>query len=145
MRLLLPLLLALLASGCCIRGVTSVHNVTGRDISLTVVREGGHDETLPLRPGASVLIDEFTAFRPTAYVVTDGGFRYTFSDISAVQLLPPRYVSSSRFTSDVPCKRTTRWVAVVPKDELWAARFGHPTDEQPLPFPLHPSKKEIVR
>jgi len=145
MRLLLPVLLALLTGGCCIRSVTSVHNVTGRDISLTVVRDGGHDETLSLRSDASVLIDEFTSGRPTAFVVADSGFRYTFADISAMQQLPSRYVNSSRFTSDFPCKRITRWIAFVPKDELWAARFGRPTDEQPHPFPLQPSKKENVR
>lgn len=142
MRLLLPLLLALLTGGCCIRSVTSVHNVTGRDVSVTVVREGGRDETLALKSDGSILIDEFNRGRPTAFVVTDSGFRYTFADISAVQQLPSRYVSSSRFTSDFPCKRITRWVALVPKDELWAARFGDPTDAQPQPFPLGPSKKE---
>jgi hypothetical protein len=141
----MPLLLALLASGCCIRSVTSVHNVTGRDVNLTVVRERGQDETLMLRPHASVLIDEFASSRPSAFVITDSGFRYTFADISAVQELPSRYVSSSRFTSDFPCKRITRWIAIVPKDELWAARFGDPTGAQPKPFPLRPSKKESAR
>ena len=141
----MPLLLAMLASGCCIRSVTSVHNVTGRDVGLTVIREGAHAETLTLGPGASVLIDEFTSGRPSAFIFADAGFSYTFTDISAVQQLPSRYVSSSRFTSDFPCKRVTRWVALVPKDELWAARFGDPTDAQPQPFPLRPSKKESVR
>jgi hypothetical protein len=145
MRLLMPLFLAVLANGCCIRSVTSVHNVTGWDVSLTVIREGAHPETLALGSDASVLIDEFTSGRPTAFVFTDGKFSYTFTDISAVQQLPSRYVSSSRFTSDFPCKRITRWIALVPKDELWAARFGDPTDAQPQPFPLRPSKKESVR
>ena len=144
-RLLLPLLLVLLVSGCCTRSVTGVHNSTGRDVDLTVVREGEHDKTLALRSDASVLIDEFAGSRPTAFVVTDGGFRYTFADISAAQQLPSHYVSSSRFTSDFPCRRITRWIAIVPKDELWAARFGDPTDAQPKPFPLYPSKKESVR
>jgi hypothetical protein len=125
--------------------VTSVHNVTGSDVSLTVIREGAHAETFALRPDASVLIDEFAGGKPIAFVLADAGFSYTFNDISAVQQLPSPYVSSSRFTSDFPCKRITRSVALIRKGELWAAKFGDPTDAQPKPFPLRPSKKETLR
>jgi hypothetical protein len=145
MTSLLPFLLLLSVNSCCIRTVTSVHNLTGREVSLAVVRDGGNEETLPLSPDASVLIDDFAGGRPTALVVTDRAFRYTFHDNSLVQGLPRRYVSSSRFTSDFPCKRITRWIALLPKDELWAARFGDPTDAQPLPFPLLPAKIESMK
>src|ERR1044071_1497492 len=100
MRFLFPLLVAFLTGGCCIRSVTSVHNITGRDVSLTVVRKAGHDQTFALKSDASILIDQFTIGEPTALIVTDTGFRYLFADISAVQHLPTRYVSGSRFTSD---------------------------------------------
>jgi hypothetical protein len=145
-KLFLPLLLTMLTIGCCVRRVTNLHNVTGRNVILTVVRDGGHKDSIALRPGSSTLIDDFIAAgRPVAWVVADSEVHYTFSDISAFEYLPSRHVSSSRFTSDFPCRRITRWIALVPKDELWAARFSDPTDEQPLPFPLRPSKKASVR
>lgn len=113
---------------------------------VTVIRGGGLQDSFALRADSSALIDDFVAGgRPITWIVSDSEVRYIFSDVSAIYHLRSQYVSSSRFTSDFPCKRITRWVAFVPRNELWAARRGDPDDKQPVPFPLSYSKKESVK
>jgi hypothetical protein len=150
MRLLMLVLIAPLAlTGCCISLKTSVRNETGKNITITFLRGSNQVENITI-PAASTslcsgVIPTIPGSPPESLIISDGQMQYTFADVSAIAMLPRRFVSSSRFTSDFPCKRFTTHVRIASDMTIHAVRVIGYTESEPSPFPLHCTSKEAER
>jgi hypothetical protein len=79
---------------------------------------------------------------PDSWIITDGRFRFTFADVSAVATMPGAFVSRSRLTRDFPCLRVTQHLKLAPDMTIHALRVIGYTDKEPPKFPLRYSNKE---
>lgn len=144
---LFPALVAtLMLSGCCVNISTSVRNETDENLILThigpfqqfgtvIIRAHSTrrcDGILPAVPGKS----------PDSWIITDGQSQFTYTNVSPIASMPDKFVSSSRFTSEFPCNRFTRHVAITPDMAIHAVRVIGYTESEPSPFPIHYTKKE---
>ncbi|MSR65948.1 MAG: hypothetical protein EXS24_01060 [Pedosphaera sp.] len=147
-RYSLVLVMALMVTGCCTSITTSVRNESGRDIQLTVMRRLEPTETVKIRAASTGrckgVMSSHPGFAPDFWIVSDGQSRFTFSDVSLIATLPSRFVSSSRFTRDFPCKRVTQHVRITPEMTIHAVRVIGYTESEPTEFPIRYTVTETI-
>lgn len=142
--LLLPA--ALTIGGCCTSFTTAVRNETGRDVQFTMMGRSHQTETITIRASSTgrcrgvmpATLDGTT----DSWVISDGQSRFTFADLSPIATMPKQFVSSSRFTSNFPCKRVTQHVRIARDMTIHAVRVIGYTELQPAQFPIHYTTKE---
>lgn len=145
-RLSLAILSTAMLTGCCTSITTVVRNGTGRDITLTMSRHSGPTETIAIRTGSKGRVrgvmppglDGST----DSWTVSDGRSAFIFADVSPIAIMPHAFISSSRFTRDLPCKRITQHVRLAPDMAIHAVRVIGYTESEPAAFPIHYTKRE---
>jgi len=145
----LSFITVLMFTGCCTSISTSVRNETGRDIHLTAVWRSQQVESVTIHAKStgrcSGVMPAFPGQPPESWIISDGQSRFTFADVSPIGSMPSRFISSTRFTRDFPCKRVTQHVRIAADMTIHAVRVIGYTDSEPAPFPINYTNKEDER
>ncbi|MBW8864835.1 MAG: hypothetical protein JF609_07920 [Verrucomicrobia bacterium] len=143
LRLFLVLSLIVCTSGCCINLATKIRNETGKDILITMVDPSGHLVSTAVPAGMTRLcggIMNLGKKERFSLVVSNWQSQFIYADVSAIGSLPETFTTSSRFTSDFPCLRITRYIKLSDGMLIYAGGYaaGYKNDDVPQPtgFPI---------
>ncbi|HSY18563.1 MAG TPA: hypothetical protein VK815_09530 [Candidatus Acidoferrales bacterium] len=152
LRIFPVLALIVCTSGCCVGLATKVRNETGKDVLVTVVDPTGHRTSTAVPAGMSRQCGSIINLGKDEHfslVVSNEQSLFTFADASAIGRLPDAFMTRSRFTSDFPCLRITRYIKITDSMAIYAggyaAGFASDTVSQPPGFPIRFSEEKKLK